>query len=87
MENQCFLSKHDIMFCHALNMTGDTYKPAQSKQAFISRISKRALLSMVQLANRKEERDKRGQFALISTQLFPGRYDMGDRLVPYGALC
>jgi len=75
------------MFCCAVNVTGDTYKPAQSKQAFISRISKHALLPMVQLANRKGERDNRGQSALIITQLFPGRYDMGDRLAPYGTLC
>lgn len=87
MENQYFLSKCDMMFCRAVNMTGDTYTPVQSKQAFISRISKHALLSMVQLANRAGERDNRGQFALIITQLFPGRYDTGDRAVPYGALC
>lgn len=86
MENQCFLSKKCvIMFCCAV--TGDTYKPAQNKQSFISRISKHALLSMVQLANRKGERDNRGQLALIITQLFPGRYGMGDRSAPYGVLC
>lgn len=50
---------------------------------FTSRISQHALLPMVQPANRNGERDNRGQFALIITQLFPERYDMGDRLVSY----
>lgn len=31
------------------------------------------------LANREGERDNTGQFALIITQLFPGRYETGDR--------
>lgn len=56
---------------------GDAYKPAQSKQAYISRIFKCALLSVGK--QRRRERDNTGQFALIITRLFPGRYETGDR--------